>query len=292
MSSSQSPNFDSIRQVDPYDNEYWSARDLQPLLGYSKWQKFEDAIERAKTSCKESGNIVPNHFTPSGKMVHLGSGAQRETKDYVLTRFACYLIAMNGDSRKLEIAAAQTYFAASTRAHEIEQLRLNQEQRIEKRLKVTESFKALASAATDAGVESGHMGIFMDSGNLGLYDYTREELNDVKGIPENEEYLDRIGTRELSAVDFKNTLATGTLQDNHVQKEDQAIDTHYKAGRAVRRAIEEMKQPLPETLPTEPSIRKLVEERQRAMKKRKMKAAEQSQMQDTLFGGQDQTQDT
>jgi DNA-damage-inducible protein D len=241
-----------------------------PLLGYGrKWQNFESVVKKARTACQESGNTVEDHFTDTSKMVAIGSESQRNVKDYQLSRFACYLIAQNGDSRKEEIALAQAYFAVSTRAHELERLRLAQEHRLEKRLKVSESYKSLASAATNAGVESEHMGVFMDAGNLGLYEHTLEELKEKKGIPENEEYLDRVGSRELSAIDFKNTLATGKLQDDQVAEEDRAIDTHYQAGKVVREAIEKIKQPLPETLPTEPSIRKLVEERRRKQRKKR-----------------------
>lgn len=103
----QKPDFDSIKQVNVYGIEYWSARDLMPLLGYGKnWQNFESAVQRAMTACEESGQIVENHFNASIKMVSLGSGAEREVKDYLLSRLACYLVAMNGNSRKPEIAAA------------------------------------------------------------------------------------------------------------------------------------------------------------------------------------------
>src|ERR1017187_1544190 len=102
-----SPDFDSIKQTNPYGQEYWSARDLAPLLGYNKWHRFEDAIQRAKIACEQSGNIVADHFTGAGKMVKLGSKAEREVTDYFLSRFSCYLIAQNGDPRKPEIAAAQ-----------------------------------------------------------------------------------------------------------------------------------------------------------------------------------------
>ena len=283
MSSSQSPNFDSIKQVNPYGEDYWSARDLMPLLGYGKkWQNFTTAIEKAIVSCKESGNIVEYHFTDASKPITGGKGAIQHVKDYNLSRFACYLVAMNGDPRKEEIAAAQVYFAVSTRAHEMHQLRLEQEQRLEVRLKVSESFKALAEAAAGAGVESEHFGIFMDSGYLGLHRHTRQELMVLKDIPEDEEYLDNIQRRELSAIDFKNTQTEGKLIADQVDNEDDAIQTHYFVGDQVRKAIEAIGGPMPEDLPTAPSIRKLVEERRRAAKKRQLKAPKQDQ-QSSLF---------
>lgn len=160
---SQTPNFDSIKQVNPYGEEYWSARDLMPLLGYGKnWRNFTTAIEKAMISCTENGQIVQNHFDAGIKMVSIGSGAQRPEDDYNLTRLACYLIAMNGNPRKPEIAYAQNYFAIATRAHEMHQILEEQNKRLEVRLKVSESFKALASAAQGAGVNSEKFGIFVD----------------------------------------------------------------------------------------------------------------------------------
>jgi DNA-damage-inducible protein D len=168
-----------------------------PLLGYNSWQNFEKAIDRAKISCEESGDEVSQCFIDAIKTLEMPKGGKKELKDYHLTRFACYLIAQNGDPRKSEIANAQAYFAVSTRAHEIEQLRLAQKQRLEKCLKVSESYKLLASVATNAGVENEHMGIFMDAGNLGLYEHTLEELKEKKGVSENEENPNRTCTKVI-----------------------------------------------------------------------------------------------
>src|SRR5579863_2988564 len=149
-----SPDFDSIKQTNPYGQEYWSARTLMPLLGYGrKWQNFEIVINKAMIACMESGNIVEQHFTDASKSSPMPHGGTREVKDYFLSRFACYVIAQNGDPRKPEIAAAQVYFAVSTRAFEMHQLRKEQEERLEMRLKVSESYKQLAKAAQGAGVQ-------------------------------------------------------------------------------------------------------------------------------------------
>ena len=162
------PDFDSIKQINPYGIEYWSGRDLMPLLGYNKWERFEGTIKRAMTACEQTGNLIENHFPAAGKMVKLGSGSERELKDYNLSRLACYLIAQNGDPRKPEIAAAQVYFAVATRAHEIELLRKQQEERLAMRLQVAEGNKNLAKAASAAGVQSQNFGMFNDAGYLGL----------------------------------------------------------------------------------------------------------------------------
>jgi DNA-damage-inducible protein D len=280
---SQTPDFDSIKQVNPYGQEYWSARALMPLLGYGKkWQNFTTAIDKAIISCTETGNIVEQHFTDASKSSPMPHGGERELKDYNLSRFACYLIAQNGDPRKPEIAAAQVYFAISTRAHEIHLLRREQEQRLEVRMKVSESFKALASAAQGAGVNSEKFGIFVDAGYLGLHRHTRDELKILKGIPEKEDYLDNIERRELSAIDFKNTQTEGKLIADQVDNEDDAIQTHYFVGDQVRKAIEAINGPMPEDLPSAPSIRKLVEERRRAVKKRRLKAEKRGEQSSLL----------
>ncbi|HLG62681.1 MAG TPA: BRO family protein [Ktedonosporobacter sp.] len=207
-----SPDFESIKQTNVYKMEFWSARDLMPLLGYGrKWQNFMNVIEKAITACEESGNRREDHFTDASKGIVGGKGSVTEWKDYLLSRFACYLVAQNGDPRKPEIAAAQAYFAIATRAHEIHELRRQQEDRLEMRLKVSESFKQLGKAAQGAGVQSATFGIFVDAGYLGLHRHTLQELKEKKGIADSEDYLDNITHAELSAIDFKNTLTEGKL---------------------------------------------------------------------------------
>ncbi len=148
MVEQKKPDFDSIKQNNVYGVEYWSARDLMPLLGYDKWQRFEDAIRRAKMACEQTGNNVDDHFTGAGKPIIGGKGAVQNVRDYHLSRFACYLVAQNGDPRKPEIAAAQTYFAVSTRKNELHELYKEQQERLNTRLKVSDSYKALGEAAS------------------------------------------------------------------------------------------------------------------------------------------------
>lgn len=278
-----SPDFESIKQTNIYGIEFWSARDLAPLLGYIQWRRFEDAIKRAKVSCETNGDSIQNHFVGTGKMVAIGSRAEREVNDYALTRYACYLIAQNGDPRKPEIAAAQAYFIISTRAHEMQQLREEQEKRIVMRLKVSESHKQLAEVAYQSGVNSETFGIFVDAGYLGLHHHTVSELKTRKGIPDHEDYLDNITREELSAIDFKNVQTEAKLKRDPVNNLDEASQTHYFIGNQVRKAIEAMHAPMPEDLPPAASIRKMVEERRRASKKHKrVKQAPQDE-QGTLF---------
>lgn len=150
MTDKKVPDFDSIRQFNVYGQEYWSARDLMPLLGYSKWERFTGVIKRAMIACEKTGNLVEGHFPGSGKTSPMPHGGVKEVEDYNLSRFACYLVAQNGDPRKPEIAAAQAYFAISTRANEIHLLRKEQEERLAARLKVSDSYKALTAASRSA----------------------------------------------------------------------------------------------------------------------------------------------
>ena len=282
MSSNQSPDFDSIKQTNVYGMEFWRARTLAPLLGYTKWERFEGVIKRAMIACEKTGNVVEQHFPTSGKTSPMPHGGVKEVKDYSLSRFACYLIAQNGDPRKVEIAAAQVYFAVSTRAHEIHQLREEQEKRLTMRLKVSETYKQLGKAAQHAGVQSESFGIFIDAGYLGLHRHTLQELKERKGVPENEDYLDRVGREELSAIDFKNVLTERKLKDDKVAGLDEASNTHYFVGDQIRQTIEKIRQPMPEDMPTGPSIRKLVEERQRKQRKNvKTQSDEQMPLFDT-----------
>ena len=140
------PDFNSIKQTNVYGEEYWSARNLAPLLGYVKWERFAGTVERAMLACKKTGIRVIQHFPSAGKTSPMPHGGVKKVEDYNLSRFACYLIAQNGDPRKEEIAAAQVYFAISTRQNELQQLYKEQQERLEIRLKVADSYKALGKA--------------------------------------------------------------------------------------------------------------------------------------------------
>jgi len=277
------PDFDAIKHLNPYNVEYWEARELMPLLGYAaKWQNFESVIKKAIVSCEQTGNIVTDHFTDASKLIATGKGAHRHVKDYYLSRLACYLIAMNGDPRKEEIATAQQYFAVSTRAHEIHQLRQEQETRIEIRLQVAEGNKNLSEAAAQAGVRSESFGIFHDSGYLGLYTMDSEDIRLHKGIPDGGEILDYMGSEELAANLFRITQTDGKLRRERIIGEDGAIETHFGVGRTIRNTLRALHAPLPEDLPSAPSIRKQLEDRRRARNKQ-MRSKKQQKDQDTLL---------
>src|SRR5262249_14133429 len=163
------PSFESLKKLNDHGIEYWSARDLQPCLGYSQWRYFENVIKKAIESCKHSWNDPAHHFAGARKQIEFGKGATQMVEDYHLSRFACYLIAQNGDPRKLEIAQAQKYFAIQTRRQEISDQMAADMQRLETREQAKVEFKALSGAARDAGVQSSMFGIFHNAGYKGLY---------------------------------------------------------------------------------------------------------------------------
>jgi DNA-damage-inducible protein D len=251
-------SFEELKQSNEHGAEYWSARDLQPLLGYSQWRRFEDAIKRSITSCEQSGNDPQNHFAGAGKMVELGSGSAREVEDFHLSRFACYLIAQNGDPRKLEIAHAQKYFAIQARRQELsEQLAADQE-RLELRKQTSEEFKMLSGAARQAGVQDRMFGVFHDAGYKGLYGgLGGDAIKSKKDIPAKEQLLDRMNATELAANQFRMTQTRDKLARERINNQQQAIQTHEAVGKEVRAAIERIGGTLPEQIPPAEHIKEV-----------------------------------
>ncbi len=252
MSNEQAaPNFEVIRQETPEGVEYWSARDLMPLLGYAKWQKFENAIDRAKTSAGQAGQTVENHFIGAGKIVNLGAKATREVKDYYLSRFACYLIAQNGDPRKPEIAAAQSYFAVATRENEVTKELADEERRLDLRERLSESDKLLAQAAHRAGVLTRYFGQFIEAGYEGLYGgLSRQDLKEKRNLSPKADVLDYMGAAELAANYFRTTQTTLKLTNDNIIGQTKATETHREVGKKVRQSMSEMGGTMPEDLPT------------------------------------------
>ena len=244
-------SFEGIKKINDHGAEFWSARDLQPLLGYSQWRRFEDAINRAMVSCQQSGNIPQNHFAGAGKMVDLGSGSNRTIDDYHLSRFACYLIAQNGDPRKPEIANAQQYFAIQARRQEISDDLAADLERLEIRKQTSEEFKALSGAAREAGVQDRMFGVFHDAGYKGLYNgLGNAAIKQRKGIAKKENLLDRMDTTELAANQFRMTQTRDKLARDGINSQQQAIHAHEAVGREVREAIKRIGGTMPEGIPT------------------------------------------
>ena len=201
-------SFESLKKHTKHATEYWSARELQSCLGYSEWRKFENTIKKAITSCKQSGNNPQNHFVGAHKMVGIGSQTDRGIEDWHLSRFACYLIAQNGDPRKPEIAEAQKYFAIQTRRQEISDQMAADQERLETREQVSVEFKALSRTARDAGVQDKMFGLFHDAGYKGLYGGLGvDAIKAKKGIDPKEQLMDRSNLHPL--------LTEGILRIRH-----------------------------------------------------------------------------
>ena len=243
-------SFESLKRFNNHDVEYWSARDLQPLLGYSKWQRFENALKKAIESCKASGNNPDHHFTGSGQQIEFGKGATQMVEDYHLSRFACYLIAQNGDPRKPEIAQAQKYFAIQTRRQEISDQMAADLERLETRQQTTIEFKALSGAAREAGVQDKMFGIFHDAGYKGLYGGLGvDAIKARKGIPSKENLMDRMDTTELIANQFRMSQTREKLRRENIRNQRDAMEIHEMVGKKVRSAIEEIGGTMPENIP-------------------------------------------
>lgn len=251
-------SFEDLKQHNEFGAEYWRARDLQPLLGYSQWRRFEQAIERAMTSCEHSGNTPAHHFAGAGKMIELGKGGQRQVDDFHLSRFACYLIAQNGDPRKPEIALAQKYFAVQARRQELSDQLAADLERLEMRKQTTEEFKALSGAAQQAGVQSRMFGVFHDAGYKGLYGgLGNDNIKARKGIPAKENLMDRMNATELAANQFRMTQTRDKLARDGIRNQQHAIQAHEQVGKEVRAAIERIGGDRPENIPAAEHIKEV-----------------------------------
>ena len=204
--------FEEICRRSEDGHEFWSARDLQMILGYAQWRRFEEVIEKAKYACQNSSQAVENHFAEVGKMVSLGSGARRKVKDYHLSRYACYLVVQNGDSSKPVIASGQTYFAIQTRRQELADdetfQQLNEDKkRLFLRNELKEHNKQLVETACHAGVKSGlDFAIFQNHGYQGLYGgLAVKDIHNRKGLKKSQHILDHMGSTELAANLFRAT---------------------------------------------------------------------------------------
>ena len=265
--------FENLKHINEYGQEFWYARELQPALEYSQWRYLKDAIERAKSACGNSGQIISDHFAHVRKMVDIGSNAKREVDDFALSRYACYLIVMNGDPRKEIIALGQTYFAVKTRQQELieDYERLSEEQkRIAIRNEMKRHNSALAEAAHGAGVSKPlDYAIFQNYGYMGLYNGLKaKDIKERKGLSSNQDILDYMGSTELAANLFRATQTEEKLRREHIQGKTEANKTHFEVGKKVRQTIAELGGTMPEDLPTpDKSVRQLEKEHEQKVLK-------------------------
>ena len=266
--------FESIKHINEYGEEYWLARELQPVLEYVQWRNFAEAVERAKLACKNSGFSIEDHFADVSKTIEMPKGAHKDIPDYMLSRYACYLIVMNGDPRKEVIAIGQTYFAVKTRQQELidnyEQLSEDQK-RLAIRNEMIAHNKSLAEAAQMAGVvDPRDYAIFQNKGYQGLYGgLGAKEIHARKGLKKSQKILDHMGSTELAANLFRATQTDEKLRRENIQGKQAAYDTHYQVGKKVRQTIKELGGTMPEDLPTP---QKSIAQIEREQEKRKLKS--------------------
>ena len=261
--------FESIKHINESGQEFWYARELQIVLEYTDWRNFSKVIEKAQTACTNSGAQINDHFVEVNKMVEIGSGAERKVDDIQLSRYACYLIVMNGDPHKEIIAVGQTYFAVKTRQQELienyEELTENQK-RIAIRQEMKRHNTALAEAAHNAGViKPLDYALFQNYGYMGLYGGLKaQDIKRRKGLKKSQNILDHMGSTELAANLFRATQTEEKLRRDNIQGKIEANRTHYEVGAKVRKTIKELGGTMPENLPTpEKSIKQIEQEQEK-----------------------------
>ena len=266
--------FENIKHINEAGQEFWYARELSKVLQYSDWRNFQNAIFKAMEACQNSKNAIDDHFGEITNMIEIGKNAKRAVQDYMLSRYACYLIVMNGDPSKDIIAVGQTYFAVKTRQQELIDSydELNEDQkRLAIRNEMKHHNKALAEAAQQAGVETTRdYATFQNMGYQGLYGGLGvKEIHARKGLKSSQKILDHMGSTELAANLFRATQTEEKLRREHIKGKNNANQTHYDVGRKVRQTIKELGGTMPENLPTpEKSIKQIEREQE---KKKKLK---------------------
>ena len=251
-------SFEELVQNDPESGgEFWFARDLQRVLDYAKWENFAKVIEKARTACKNSGYNLEDHFLDIGKMIDLGKGATRQIGDIALTRYACYLIAQNGDSSKETIAFAQTYFAVQTRKQELIEQRLGEVERLSARKKLTFSEKELSGIIFERLGDQYSFARIRSSGDMALFGgQTTQDMKNRLSIPESRPLADFLPTITIKAKDFANEITNFNIKKDGLRTEPEIAGEHVKNNRDVRDLL--MQRGIqPEALPAAEDIKKV-----------------------------------
>jgi DNA-damage-inducible protein D len=243
--------------MQPLDGiECWSARDLQVLLGYSKWENFEKVIDKARDACRNAGGTVGDHFPDVRKVIEAGKGAQQEISDIALTRYACYLIAQNGDSRKPEIAFAQTYFAVQTRRAEIVEQRLLEYERVKAREKLSRTEKQLSGILYERGVDDRGFAVIRSKGDQALFRLATHQLKIKLGVPANRPIADFLPTISIKAKDLAAEMTSLNVRTKELKGQDPIENEHVDNNTAVRKMLVE-RGIRPENLPPAEDVRKV-----------------------------------
>ncbi|WP_431125048.1 DNA damage-inducible protein D [Flagellimonas flava] len=253
---SLSNNFEGHSQTTENGIEFWFARDLQHLLGYTEWRNFQKVIVKGKTACEASGNTIGDHFVDVNKMVNLGSGSEREIDDIMLTRYACYLIAQNGDSRKEQIAFAQNYFAIQTRKLEVIEQRIKDWERLQARQKLSLSEKELSELIYEQTGNNKNFGIIRSKGDQALFGKSTRQMKDKLGVPKNRALADFLPTITIKAKDFATEITVFNTKDKNLESERQISAEHITNNRSVRKIMLQ-RGIKPEELPAEEDVKKL-----------------------------------
>ena len=257
--------FESIKHIDESGGEYWEARELQRALEYKEWRKFENVIEKAINACKNSNYNALDHFVGADKMIKIAKCGMRKVDDYKLSRYACYLIAQNADSRKKVVALAQTYFAVQTRKMELTERKYSSlsedEKRFYQRSLTKKGNYSLNQTAKKVGVKN--FDKFHNAGYKGLYNgETADDIAKRKGLRYREDILDNMGSEELADNLFRIVQTEAKLKNDNVTQEGNANNIHYKMGKDIRKFIKEQGGTMPEDLPTpEKSLKEISKEK-------------------------------